>query len=168
MKLCKALGYFFKTFKVPLLTITPMIKIKHLASTIVLCLFSLNAMAQIKGKVVDATDNSPVIGASVTVPKTSKGVTTDADGNFSLDVPVGTSIEVSFIGYNALKLKAENEVMLSASVMALDEVVVSVGSRNTKRTLTDTPVLIDIVSERDLISRGQTTFDKAAIPYSLV
>lgn len=128
-----------------------------------LCLFSLNAMAQIKGKVVDATDNSPVIGASVTVPKTSKGVTTDADGNFSLDVPVGTSIEVSFIGYNTLKMKAaaNNNIVLSTSAMALDEVVVSVGSRNTKRTLTDTPVPVDIVSARDLISTGQMTFDKA-------
>jgi len=79
------------------LQITPMIKIKHVVSMAMLCLFSLNAMAQIKGKVVDATDNSPVIGASVTVPKTSKGVTTDADGNFSLDVPVGTSIEVPVV-----------------------------------------------------------------------
>ncbi len=77
-------------------------------------MFTLTAMAQIKGKVVDATDNSPVIGASVTVPKTTKGVTTDAEGYFSLDVPVGTDVEVSFIGYNTLKLKAaaNNDIKL--------------------------------------------------------
>jgi iron complex outermembrane receptor protein len=160
-ELYEVLGYLRKTF-INLL-ITSIIKIKHLFSMAVLYLFSLNAMAQIKGKVVDATDNSPIIGASVTVPKTTKGVTTDADGNFSLDVPVGTNIEVSFIGYNPLRLKAaaENNIVLSASAMALDEVVVSVGSRNTKRTLTDTPVPVDIVSSKDLISTGQMTFDKA-------
>lgn len=140
-----------------------MIKIKHLLSVIALSMFTLTAMAQIKGKVVDAADNSPVIGASVTVPKTTKGVTTDAEGNFSLDVPVGTEVEVSFIGYITLKLKAAaiNNIMLSASAMALDEVVISVGSRNTKRTLTDSPVPVDIVSSKDLISTGQMTFDKA-------
>lgn len=48
-----------------------MIKIKHLLSVIALSMFTLTTMAQIKGKVVDAADNSPVIGASVTVPKTT-------------------------------------------------------------------------------------------------
>lgn len=140
-----------------------MIKIKHLLSIVTLSALSLSAMAQIKGKVTDAADKSPVIGASVTVPGTTKGVNTDAEGMFSLDVPVGTTIEVSFIGYNSLRLKAaaENDIVLSASALALDEIVISVGSRNTKRTLTDTPVPVDIVSSKDLISTGQTTFDKA-------
>ena len=43
----------------------------------------------------------------------------------------------------------------------LESITVSVGSRNAQRTLTDTPLPVDIFSSNDLKSTGQLTFDKA-------
>ena len=52
----------------------------------------------VKGVVVDATGES-VIGANVIVEGTSIGVITDLEGRFTLTVPKGKKIKVSFIGY---------------------------------------------------------------------
>ena len=58
-------------------------------------------MAQTKtitGVVVDAT-GEPVIGASVLEVGTTNGTITDVDGNFTIQVPVGAKLDVSYIGY---------------------------------------------------------------------
>ena len=58
---------------------------------------SLDASAQnraISGKVID-NGGQPIIGAAVMVPGTSTGATTDLNGNFSLGVATGTTLEVS-------------------------------------------------------------------------
>jgi len=52
----------------------------------------------VKGVVVDAL-KEPLPGASVQVVGMSTGTVTDLDGNFSLQVPKGKTIAVSFIGY---------------------------------------------------------------------
>ena len=52
------------------------------------------------GVVKDASGEA-VIGASVTVDGTTNGTITDLDGNFSLsNVPKGSTIKISFVGYN--------------------------------------------------------------------
>ena len=51
----------------------------------------------VKGVVLD--DMGPVIGATVFVKGTQNGMATNLDGEFSLTVPVGATIVVSFIGY---------------------------------------------------------------------
>ena len=56
-------------------------------------------MAQTKtitGVVVDAT-GEPVIGASVLEVGTTNGTITDVDGNFTIQVPVGAKLDVSYI-----------------------------------------------------------------------
>ena len=53
------------------------------------------------------------------------------------------------------------DVTMEASATQLSEVVVSTGSRNASRVLTDSPLPIDILSAADLRSTGQLTFDKA-------
>ena len=55
----------------------------------------------IKGTVVDAT-GEPLIGASVKVAGTTKGVVTDLGGNFTLNCKPGTTLEVSYIGYKTM------------------------------------------------------------------
>ena len=130
-----------------------------------LCAFlvSMPTFAQIKGKVVDVSDKSVIVGASVIVSGTQKGTVTDAEGAFSLDVPVGTNLDISFIGYETVKLKAtaDNLIALATGATNLAEVVVAVGSRNSQRTLTDSPLPVDILSAKELTSTGQPTFDKA-------
>lgn len=140
-----------------------MMKVRLLLSSMLTLFLCVTGFAQIKGTVVDASDNSPVIGASVVVAGTTKGSITDASGAFSLDAAEGANLEISFIGYETIKAKATNgmRVQLTASSTSLNEVVISVGSRNTKRTLTDTPLPVDILSTKELTSTGQATFDKA-------
>ena len=64
------------------------------------------AEVTLKGKVIDAADGYPIIGASVVVDGTSVGAITDVDGNFELKIPKKKcNIVISCIGY-------EDEVMV--------------------------------------------------------
>ena len=67
--------------------------------------------ATVKGSVVDAT-GEPVIGASILVQGTTNGVITDIDGNFSLTVSQGSELSVSYIGFQAVTVKAQPTVRI--------------------------------------------------------
>lgn len=81
----------------------------------------------VKGQVVDV-HGEPVIGASVTVKGGSVGTITDIDGNFSLNVPKGSVIEVSYIGYANQSVtpvgQKQIKVVLQEDNKLLDEVIV--------------------------------------------
>lgn len=79
----------------------------------------------VKGTVVDQ-DGQPLIGASIKVEGSQVGVTTDFDGAFSLQCPMGSTLEIAYIGYNPIKVKAEPSlsVTLTENRHILDEVVV--------------------------------------------
>lgn len=80
----------------------------------------------IKGTVVDNT-GEPVIGANVLVKGTTTGVITDIDGNFTLEAPVGSTLVISFIGYETREVKATvapMNIVLGDDAQALEEVVV--------------------------------------------
>ena len=66
----------------------------------VLCLFVTMAVAQTKvsGKVFSQDDGEPVIGASVMVEGTKTGSITDIDGQFTIEVPNGKKLVISYIG----------------------------------------------------------------------
>ena len=68
--------------------------------SIVLLLFALPLAAQVKvaGKVTDET-NLPLPGANILVHGTSKGVTTDLDGNYFIEVKKGDVLDFSYVGY---------------------------------------------------------------------
>lgn len=80
----------------------------------------------IKGSVLDATGEA-LIGASVKVVGTTTGAVTDIDGNFTINCKPGTMIEVSYIGYKTLKVKAATgmKITLQEDGKALNEVVVT-------------------------------------------
>ena len=60
---------------------------------------------KITGTVTDAM--GPVIGASVVEKgNTSNGTITDVNGNFSLSVPSGATLLISYIGYKAQEVQA--------------------------------------------------------------
>ena len=71
--------------------------------TFVACLFLSIGMAlaqsRVSGKVTSAEDGHPVVGATVkVVGQKNTGTVTDVDGNFTLNVPAGAKIEISYIG----------------------------------------------------------------------
>lgn len=82
---------------------------------------------KITGVVVDATGQT-VIGANVIEKGTTNGAMTDLDGRFTLDVPQGAVIEVSYIGYTPQLITITNQtslkIVLKEDSQALDEVVV--------------------------------------------
>lgn len=97
--------------------------------------FAVNASSNepvktITGKVVDEATNDPLPGASVVVKGTTIGVTTDFDGNFSIDTPDdATTLVVSFIGYATKELTIGNltniTIKLGEDASALDEIIVT-------------------------------------------
>ena len=56
------------------------------------------AQTQVKGTVISSEDGLPVVGASVIVAGTKTGTLTDVDGKFSLSVPNGTKLVISYLG----------------------------------------------------------------------
>ncbi len=84
--------------------------------TFIACLFLSLGMAlaqtQVSGKVTSAEDGEPVIGASIKVVGTNTGTVTDIDGNFSLNVPAGAKLEISYIGMNSQTVKAGSNMKI--------------------------------------------------------
>ncbi len=54
--------------------------------------------------VIGSDDKEPVIGASVVIDGTNKGVATNVDGLFALKLPPDTSLVISYIGYKKQKV----------------------------------------------------------------
>ena len=89
----------------------------------------------LKGLLTDKeTNNEPLPFANVQIKGTTIGTTTDFDGNYSLQVPVGThSIEFSFLGYKSVEKTFTittretvviNQLMSAEEGVALDAVVI--------------------------------------------
>ena len=80
---------------------------------------------KIVGLVVDP-DGEPLVGASVVVKDSAKGTVTDMEGKFVLDVPSGTQLLVSSIGYKSVTVTAMSvmRVTLEEDEQALEDVVV--------------------------------------------
>lgn len=101
-------------------------------------------MEKVKGIVVDATGET-VIGASVVVVGTTTGTVTDFDGNFELEAPKGSKLQISFIGYKSVEVDAGSDmkVTLQEDTEVLDEVVVVGYGTQKKVNLTGAVATID-------------------------
>ncbi|MGY3090648.1 hypothetical protein ACVWYF_003709 [Hymenobacter sp. UYAg731] len=90
---------------------------KFLAPLLLVCLLALPAAAQrivISGQVVEATNGEPVPFASIFVPRTSFGVTADADGKFKLAVTGSPdSLAVSAMGFATQRRRLSNAAVQS-------------------------------------------------------
>ena len=96
-----------------------------MASTI-LSAFAQNEDITVSGTVVD-NNGEPVIGASVIQKGTSNGAVTDLDGHFSVKVPKGTTLTISYIGFSTQDVKAAPnlQIKLVENSKELSEVVVT-------------------------------------------
>ena len=106
---------------------------------LLICSFTY-AQRSIHGKVLDES-GQPVIGATILVPGTQLGTTTNNEGNFTLQVPESASqLQIRSIGYEAttLPLTAENAytITLHPAAHSLNQVVVTaLGIRRDVRSL---------------------------------
>jgi len=118
---------------------------------------------EISGTVKDV-DGNPLPGATVVIKGTKKGVQTDFDGNFIIDLPTGSTIlEISFIGYRTKQVtvtgKAKINIVLEESAGQLDGVVL-VASRGKPRTSMNSAVPVDNIQIKDLESTGKGVLDQ--------
>ena len=104
-------------------------QLKFFILTLLVCFVSLTASAQdivCSGTVVDE-QGEPIIGASIFQKGSSKGAVSDLDGAFKLQsVPEGSTITISYIGYQTVETKAaaNMRIVLREDNETLNEVVV--------------------------------------------
>jgi len=113
--------------------------------------------------------NEPVQGVSIVVIGNARGTVTDASGNYRLPLQDGVhKIYFSSVGYNSYVTSVKMQhaetvknVTLNNVVTDLSGVVVSVGSRASQRTFTNTTLPVDNINGADLLSTGQQSLDRA-------
>ena len=97
------------------------------------------AQKAIKGRIYDAGTNSPLAGATISIP--GKGAaSSDKDGFFTIDCSKSTTIVVSFVGYQTAKYTIRNcgedfSIGLVSLATNLDEVEITATSNNNKNIL---------------------------------
>ncbi|MBQ4484713.1 MAG: SusC/RagA family TonB-linked outer membrane protein [Prevotella sp.] len=97
--------------------------------TMLFMLFSVGIYAQditVRGTVTDPT-GEPVIGATIKAQGTNLGTITNANGEFSLQVPANSQLTVSYVGFAPQTLTAAREmnIVLAEDATGLSEVVVT-------------------------------------------
>ena len=133
---------------------------------LVICFFIVNNViaqtASLRGSVRDA-NGLPMAGASVILEGTKRGTVSDASGNYELKVSPGNyTLIVSYVGV----VTQRKQVSVSAGAVSennfdmqnsgdLNRVIV-VGSRSSiSRSRTQTPVPVDVITNRELNLTGQ-------------
>lgn len=108
----------------------------------------------IKGQVIDAS-GMPIIGANVVLKGTTNGVITDMDGYYTLEnVTSDGIIQISYIGYQTIELKANSEnlalITLEEDAKVLNEVVVVGYGVQKKSSLTGS---VASVSSKEIVKQ---------------
>jgi iron complex outermembrane receptor protein len=128
---------------------------------IALLLFLLNAtflfaQKEISGVVKD-NSGAALSGVNINEQGTSNGVSTDIDGAYKISVKENATLIFSYIGFNSATRVADAakiDVTLSQEGgQELQEVQI-VGSRNTKRTVVNSAVPIDVISMKDVTTQS--------------
>jgi TonB-linked SusC/RagA family outer membrane protein len=108
---------------------------KQLLSKVLFSMFfvliGIQVLAQdriVSGKVTASDDGSGIPGASISIKGTSKGATSDADGNYKITVSGAAVLTVSSVGFNSQDITVGNRtqinVALTTDTKSLQEVVV--------------------------------------------
>ena len=112
-----------------------------LCFTALFLLLSTGLSAQnlsLRGKVVD-TQGEPVMGAYVLQVGTQNGTVSNLDGNFSLNVPRGAAVSISFMGFITQEFTANNadflNIVLEEDTEALDEAIMIGYATGKKRSI---------------------------------
>ena len=105
--------------------------------SLLLCVGSALAQTKVTGTVIAQEDGQPVIGASVLVQGTKAGTVTDHNGQFTLNVPSGKKIVISYIGMETQTVTPKNGMQVVLQNGAdLQEIVVTGMQKVDKRLFT--------------------------------
>ena len=116
-----------------------------------ICSATAFSQKKVSGKVTDGENNSSVPGATVQVKGTNKGVTTNAEGSFTIEVPNNAMLIFSSVGYSPKEVSVGNQsiinILLSPDAQALSEVVVTGYGSQRKKDITGA---VTVVSAKEL------------------
>lgn len=116
-----------------------------------ICMYGIEAQKRtVTGNVKDASDGSALPGVSVAVKNTTQGTITSFNGDFSIEVEQGSTLQFSFIGYKPQEVTvagtAAINIMLEPDMTDVDEVVVIGYGVSKKKDLTGS---VQTVSVKD-------------------
>lgn len=123
-------------------------KTKLILSAMLFCTFALFAQDKytLSGKVTDAA-NVPIPGVNVIIANTTKGVSVDFDGNYSIEVANGDVLQFSSLGFVTQSITINGQrtlnVTLNEDSAQLDEVVVIGYGTLKKSSLTGAVAKVD-------------------------
>ena len=128
---------------------------------------SVAAQGSLQGTVTAVGTGSALAGAQVSLPDLSLGAITGPNGAYEVgDIPAGThEVVVILIGYQTERRQvtvtdgqtATLNLALSEAAVEL-EGLVAVGSRARPRTVTESPVPVDVIPTTDIVQQGDTDF----------
>ena len=116
--------------------------------------FMANAQTIVSGTVVDDAEQ-PLVGASVVVPGTTQGTSTDLGGNFEMKLRDGASqIQISYLNYKTQTLDVDTKVprqkfgmiKMESDAIAMDDVVITQSLAVQRRT----PVAVSTVEASEI------------------
>lgn len=118
---------------------------------------SVNAQeVSVSGTVISGTDNLPVIGASVVQKGTTNGNITDMDGNFTLSVPKGAIIQISFVGFITQEVPVATgkrlDILLKEDIQSISDIVITGYSSQKKADLTGAVAVVKMDDIKDINS----------------
>jgi len=107
----------------------------------------------VRGTIIDADSNIPLVGVEVIVPESDPflATTTDIDGNFKIEnVPIGRiQLFISYLGY-------ENQTLPNVVINSGKEVILNI-------SLTESPVVLDEVVISARTKKGEALSEMAII-----
>ena len=128
---------------------------------------SVQAQGTLTGTITDAESGTPIAGAEITLIDMNMGANSLDGGLFEMvDIPAGThDVEVRLLGYQAERRQVtivdgeatELDIALMVSAVTL-EGLVAVGTRAQPRTVTESPVPVDVIPAAELVAQGDADF----------
>ena len=107
----------------------------------------LSAQTIVSGQVISSDDGEPVPGANVIVEGTSRGISTDVDGRYSIEASPEDVLVFSFVGFSSVREKVGNrtriDIAFELDISTLLEVVVMGYSEKSRRELSASATTLD-------------------------
>lgn len=125
---------------------------------------TMPGMNKISGLVREA-DGTPIMGASIFVKGTKIGTVTNTRGEFTLDVPVNSTVSVSYLGFTTREVSVKGTSNLKITLkedeaQSLNEVVVVGYGTQKKATVTGA---IATVTTKDLVQTPQANISNMLV-----
>ena len=137
-------------------------KLFSILMAVLACVFGVQAQTYtVSGTILDAANNEPLIGATVSPIGGGQGVATDIDGNFTLRLPKDvTQAKISYVGYKSVTVELKNNmvVYLESQSAQLDEMVVVAYGTASKESLTGS---VAVVNEKEIEKRPVSSVTSA-------